>query len=113
MPRKESDIEIDNELRRYMVASLEKGESFNALNIDSVVDGSVRFISWMRFPVENNFMIFNTILNVSSSDNILKRNTPVKTLSVDKIVVSRLIFDYISYCDKNGVIIKDSKDLKK
>lgn len=113
MSRKESDIEIDNELRKYMITSLDKGQAFNALTIDSVVDGCVRFISWMRFPVENNFMIFNTVLSISSSDHILKRNTPVKTVSVDKTVVSRLIFNYVSYCDKNGVIIKTDNSIKK
>lgn len=106
MNRKDSDIELDRELRKYMSSLLDDGKSHNPLVIDSVYNGFVRFVSWMRFPVQNNFMIFNTILLVSSEDSILQRNKYVKSLVVDKNIVSRLVFDYVSYCDKNGVVVK-------
>ena len=106
--RSESDIEIDNELKRYITSLLSSKTPINILNIDSVVDGKVSFISWVKYPVENNFMIFNMILNINSSDKILRKKEPIKNLIVDKNVIPLLIFEYVSYCDKNGVIIKNS-----
>lgn len=105
MTRKPSDIEIDKELRKYMISSIENGQQFNQLVIDCVENGNVCFLSWMRFPVENNFMIFNTVLSIPSSDPILRGDKHIKTISINKVVASRLIFNYVSYCDKNGVII--------
>ncbi|MDD4930549.1 MAG: hypothetical protein PHG66_00140 [Candidatus Colwellbacteria bacterium] len=126
--RRDSDIEIDNELKKYMIESLDKGQTFNSLTIDSVVDGCVRFISWMRFPVNNNFMIFNMVLDIPSSDTILnpellkscnksdcirpellKKKTPIKSLQIDKTIISKLVFDYMSYCNKDGVLITNTK----
>lgn len=104
--RTESDREIDNELRKYTLKELTTNKTkFNPLTIESVTDGNVRFVSWMRFPVGNNFMIFNMVLSVLSSDPILNGKN-IKSITLDKNVISRVYFDYVSYCDKNGVLIK-------
>lgn len=103
--RKDTDIEIDIELRKYLLLNLQTTQ-FNHLVIDCISDNKVIFKNWMKYPVNNNFAIFNMILKIDSSDPIFKlEDNPIKTIPINTNIIPMLIFEYLSHCDKNGVLI--------
>ena len=99
-----SDLEITKELRKYVSRD---DVEVNLLNLDSIVNNRIRFVAWVKYPFKGNFMVFNMTLDISSRSDLFK-NRSIKQLSVKNPEVNRLLeFEYISHCNKDGILIKD------